>query len=456
MPKVPADSDDVPAEWRTSGVPGDVARLSLLAEAIEEYIAASQVCEAAQDDLPYTSPAPPLHLPTSPLYLQVCEAAQDEMRAAALPQPVMDAAKVELAAQRKVSLQDVEVGASSDAVAAFLSGVVGQYEAGAVIEELRRQGAEGRRGSSSSRRGSTGRLAASTRSSSSRLSSSAREGEESSEPPSRLSLASQPSPQRRRGPAPRPGSAGWPSARCSMARPLSRTLCLSLSLSLSRSRSRSLSLSLSLSLSPNPSSNPNPNQVGPQRSGAHTFGRVGRAVVMGGRIAQPVVLTACAAEGFATSRARLSQNVDVERVHVPKADSGTEPQCNGGGGGGGGGGAAGPDSRRGSDALQCSTRQITRRPSVTELVQQSEVRGKSRPASAKLFHRAAALHGFLARIQPGEVEGSGRDSAALDETPADELVEQAFDPSSLPLFRDAPSAVQAEVSAAELRVQSSY
>ena len=52
MPKVPADSDDVPAEWRTSGVPGDVARLSLLAEAIEEYIAASQVCEAAQDDLP--------------------------------------------------------------------------------------------------------------------------------------------------------------------------------------------------------------------------------------------------------------------------------------------------------------------------------------------------------------------------------------------------------------------
>ena len=177
---------------------------------------------------------------------------------------------------------------------------------------------------------------------------------------------------------------------------------------------------------------------------------------MGGRIAQPVVLTACAAEGFATSRARLSQNVDVERVHVPKADSGAEPQCNGGGGGGGGGGAAGPDSRRGSDALQCSMRQITRRPSVTELVQQSEVRGKSRPASAKLFHRAAALHGFLARIQPGEVEGSGRDSGALDETLADELVEQAFDPSSLPLFRDAPSAVQAEVSAAELRVQSSY
>ena len=69
MPKVPADSDDVPAEWRTSGVPGDVARLSLLAEAIEEYIAASQVCEAAQDDLPYTSPTPPLYLPTSPRYL---------------------------------------------------------------------------------------------------------------------------------------------------------------------------------------------------------------------------------------------------------------------------------------------------------------------------------------------------------------------------------------------------
>jgi hypothetical protein len=91
-------------------------------------------------------------------------------------------------------------------------------------------------------------------------------------------------------------------------------------------------------------------------------------------------------------------------VHVPKAETGAEPQC-GGGGGGGGGGAAGPDARRGSDALQCSTRQITRRPSVTELVQQSEVRGRSRPASAKLFHRAAALHGFLARIQPGEVEG---------------------------------------------------
>ena len=26
MPSVPADSDEVPAEWRTSGVPGDVAR----------------------------------------------------------------------------------------------------------------------------------------------------------------------------------------------------------------------------------------------------------------------------------------------------------------------------------------------------------------------------------------------------------------------------------------------
>ena len=89
---------------------------------------------------------------------------------------------------------------------------------------------------------------------------------------------------------------------------------------------------------------------------------------------------------------------------------------------------------------------------MTELVQQSEVRGKSRPASAKMFHRAAALHGFLACIQPGELEGSGRDSAALDETAADELVEPAFDPSSLPLFRDAPTAVQAEVSAAELGV----
>ena len=36
----------------------------------------------------------------------------------------------------------VQVGASSDAVAAFLSGVVGQYEAGAVIEALRQQAAE--------------------------------------------------------------------------------------------------------------------------------------------------------------------------------------------------------------------------------------------------------------------------------------------------------------------------
>ena len=63
--------------------------------------------------LPHISRTSPLHLPhisaTSPLYLQVCEAAQDELRQAALPQPVMDAAKVELAAQRKVALQDVEV-----------------------------------------------------------------------------------------------------------------------------------------------------------------------------------------------------------------------------------------------------------------------------------------------------------------------------------------------------------
>ena len=81
MPKVPGDSDEVPVEWRTSGVAGDVARLSLLREAIEEYINASQVCEEAQD----------------------------ETRRAALPQPVLIAAKAEFAAQRKVSLQDVEV-----------------------------------------------------------------------------------------------------------------------------------------------------------------------------------------------------------------------------------------------------------------------------------------------------------------------------------------------------------
>jgi len=144
MPKVPGDSDEVPAEWRTSGVAGDVARLSLLREAIEEYINASQVCEEAQD----------------------------ETRRAALPQPVLIAAKAELAAQRKVSLQDVEVcchlalrregrpyarttrahattvcaqvGASSDAIATFLSGLVGQYEAGAAVEELRQQAAEAR------------------------------------------------------------------------------------------------------------------------------------------------------------------------------------------------------------------------------------------------------------------------------------------------------------------------
>ena len=81
MPKVPGDSDEVPAEWRTSGVAGDVARLSLLGEAIEEYITASTLCEEAQD----------------------------ETRRAALPQPVLIAARAEFAAQRKVSLQDVEV-----------------------------------------------------------------------------------------------------------------------------------------------------------------------------------------------------------------------------------------------------------------------------------------------------------------------------------------------------------
>ena len=81
MPKVPGDSDEVPAEWRTSGAAGDVARLSLLGEAIEEYINASRVCEEAQD----------------------------ETRRAALPQPVLIAARAEFAAQRKVSLQDVEV-----------------------------------------------------------------------------------------------------------------------------------------------------------------------------------------------------------------------------------------------------------------------------------------------------------------------------------------------------------
>jgi hypothetical protein len=37
-----------------------------------------------------------------------------------------------------------QVGASSDAIATFLSGLVGQYEAGAAVEELRQQAAEAR------------------------------------------------------------------------------------------------------------------------------------------------------------------------------------------------------------------------------------------------------------------------------------------------------------------------
>ena len=253
----------------------------------------------------------------------------------------------------------------------------------------------------------------------------------------RLSDTHQPPPQRRRGPAPRPGSAQSPSTRNSFARP--------------------------------------------QRAGVNSFRRVGRALVMGGRIGPPVVLAAYAAEGFTTSNAQLSDHAEVERVHVPKADLGAEPQstqCSGSGGS-----AAGPDS---PDALRCSMRHISRRsctgdapspdgaacdtspggaapspahlrhglsmrhisrrPSVAELVQQSKVRCKSRPASAKLFHRAAALHGFLARIQPGEIEGDAQ--GALDQKLADEVGEQAFDPASLPLFRDAPAAVQAEVATA--------
>ena len=163
---------------------------------------------------------------------------------------------------------------------------------------------------------------------------------------------------------------------------------------------------------------------------------------MGGRIGPPGVLAACAAEGFTTSNAQLSDHFGVERVHVPKPDLGAEPQCSSGGGGGGGS-AAGPDS---PEALRCSVRQLSRRLSVAELVQQSEVRGTSRPAAAKLFHRAAALHGFLARVQPGEIEGGAL--GALDQRRADDVGEKAFDPASLPLFRDAPAAVQAEVATA--------
>ena len=81
MPRVPGDSAEVPAEWRTSGVAGEVARLSLLGEAIEEYVNASRVCEEAQD----------------------------EMRNAAIPHLVLVAAKAEFAVQRRVSLQNVEV-----------------------------------------------------------------------------------------------------------------------------------------------------------------------------------------------------------------------------------------------------------------------------------------------------------------------------------------------------------
>ena len=295
---------------------------------------------------------------------------------------------------------------------------------------------QGRRRNRHSRRGNTVHAAV-ERSTSSRQCSFAPGGEGSLEQHRRLSDTHQPPPQRRRGPAPRPGSAQSPSTRNSFARP--------------------------------------------QRAGVNSFRRVGRALVMGGRIGPPVVLAAYAAEGFTTSNAQLSDHAEVERVHVPKADLGAEPQstqCSGSGGS-----AAGPDS---PDALRCSMRHISRRsctgdapspdgaacdtspggaapspahlrhglsmrhisrrPSVAELVQQSKVRCKSRPASAKLFHRAAALHGFLARIQPGEIEGGAQ--GALDQKLADEVGEQAFDPASLPLFRDAPAAVQAEVATA--------
>jgi len=295
---------------------------------------------------------------------------------------------------------------------------------------------QGRRRNRHSRRGNTVHAAV-ERSTSSRQCSFAPGGEGSLEQHRRLSDTHQPPPQRRRGPAPRPGSAQSPSTRNSFARP--------------------------------------------QRAGVNSFRRVGRALVMGGRIGPPVVLAAYAAEGFTTSNAQLSDHAEVERVHVPKADLGAEPQstqCSGSGGS-----AAGPDS---PDALRCSMRHISRRsctgdapspdgaacdtspggaapspahlrhglsmrhisrrPSVAELVQQSKVRCKSRPASAKLFHRAAALHGFLARIQPGEIEGDAQ--GALDQKLADEVGEQAFDPASLPLFRDAPAAVQAEVATA--------
>ena len=255
---------------------------------------------------------------------------------------------------------------------------------------------QGRRRNRHSRRGNTVH-AAPERSTSSRQCSFAPGGEGSLEQHRRLSDTHQPPPQRRRGPAPRPGSAQSPSTRNSFARP--------------------------------------------QRAGVNSFRRVGRALVVGGRIGPPVVLAAYAAEGFTTSNAQLSDHAEVERVHVPKADLGAEPQstqCSGSGGS-----AAGPDS---PDALRCSMRHISRRPSVAELVQQSKVRCKSRPASAKLFHRAAALHGFLARIQPGEIEGDAQ--GALDQKLADEVGEQAFDPASLPLFRDAPAAVQAEVATA--------
>ena len=255
---------------------------------------------------------------------------------------------------------------------------------------------QGRRRNRHSRRGNTVH-ATPERSTSSRQCSFAPGGEGSLEQHRRLSDTHQPPPQRRRGPAPRPGSAQSPSTRNSFARP--------------------------------------------QRAGVNSFRRVGRALVMGGRIGPPVVLAAYAAEGFTTSNAQLSDHAEVERVHVPKADLGAEPQstqCSGSGGS-----AAGPDS---PDALRCSMRHISRRPSVAELVQQSKVRCKSRPASAKLFHRAAALHGFLARIQPGEIEGDAQ--GALDQKLADEVGEQAFDPASLPLFRDAPAAVQAEVATA--------
>ncbi len=374
------------------------ARLGQLGDAISDYVEASHRCAQAQD----------------------------ATRAAALPHTVLAAATAEFASQRKLPIKDVEVGTSSDEIAAFLAGVVGAYEASEAIEELLQESQEVAEVAALQARPD---LAP-------RSSNGHANGQAFQDPVhGNAHLLASKFLQRLPG---REGS-GSPTRRYSLGGGLATvteeegTRSVGNEKPASRSESswaKAAGVLPAVGMLGKGSWKDGlmRQQTGPLRPRSAKRKSSGD----GGSGKQRVILGGCAAAGFETCEVRADSaeaRVQDELVQVPKMKrfpSMTAPGAEGASA------SPGKPGRPGSAATK-----------LVESVERTEQhsRGTARPASAKLAKVARMTTGFQTRISMRNVGFGDEDDAQSDD-------EGAFDPTSLPLFFEAPPEVQAEVKAA--------